>query len=461
MPNLESQPDLTPSELALSRYLLVGLVLSREGQGQVRAHAVEGVCAQSFVALDGRKLLRSGRTLYRWVAAFEQGGIRALEPAPRRRTEASLVLPEELLEFLRDQKELDGGVSIPEVIRRAIELGITASDSPPSRVTVWRACRRMELPTRRGRKRRAKDRDSRRFAYPHRMMMVLCDGKHFRVGPGRLKRVALFFLDDATRTALHVVVGSSESAELFLRGLYEMVRKFGLFGILYLDHGSGFIALDTIEVVRRLDALLIWGESRYPEGHGKVEKFNQTSLHQVLRGWDGQAAIDPSFGALELRLTHWLERYNNTPHEALDNDTPAQRFAADRAKLRFPESEEALTCCFVLQEPRKVSKDHVLSYGGTHYEVPQGLAAREVTVHRGVLDGRLCVLHRGRLVELHPVDLAANATARRARPSAGPSSTQFPLPKSAADMAFERDFQPVVAPDGGYPDDLEVSDEFR
>jgi hypothetical protein len=39
------------------------------------------------------------------------------------------------------------------------------------------------------------------------MQMVLCDGKHFRAGAARLRRVALFFLDDATRMGLHVVVG--------------------------------------------------------------------------------------------------------------------------------------------------------------------------------------------------------------------------------------------------------------
>lgn len=233
-----SRPD-SPSELALSRYLMVGLVISRERQGMVRASAIESVAAQTHHDLDGYRLARSARTLYRWVAAFEGGGIGALEPASRKRTTTSLVLPDELIDFLRDQKGLDARVSIPEILRRAVELGIIEADASPNRTTVWRACKRMGLPTRRGRKRRAQERDSRRFAYPHRMMMVLCDGKHFRVGPDRLGRVALFFLDDATRCALHVVVGSSESAELFLRGLYEMITKYGLFGIVYLDRGAG------------------------------------------------------------------------------------------------------------------------------------------------------------------------------------------------------------------------------
>ena len=284
------------------------------------------------------------------------------------------------------------------------------------------------------------------------MMMVLCDGKHFRVGAERVRRVALFFLDDSTRRALHVVVGPSESAELFLRGLWGLVRKYGHFGIMYMDHGPGFIALDTVEVVRRLAALLIWGEVRYPEGHGKVERFNQTTLAQALRAWDGQPAIDASFGALELRLNHWLDRYNETPHEGIDNQTPRAKFQGDTAPLRFDNDDAELLRAFVLQETRVVSKDHVISYDSVAYEVPQGLATRKITVHRNVLNGCLSILHDGRLQAIHPVDLAANATAQRARPETLESPTNYPLPQSAADMAFNRDHSPVVGPDGGFTD---------
>lgn len=56
--------------------------------------------------------------------------------------------------------------------------------------------------------------------------MVLSDGKHFRAGALRARRVAMFFLDDATRCGLHVVVGTEgESAELFLRDPFEVVSR--------------------------------------------------------------------------------------------------------------------------------------------------------------------------------------------------------------------------------------------
>ncbi|HYC99642.1 MAG TPA: hypothetical protein VEB22_00315, partial [Phycisphaerales bacterium] len=76
--------------------------------------------------------------------------------------------------------------------------------------------------------------DTRSFEYPHRMQMLLCDGKHFRAGKTRAKRVALFFLDGASRLGLHVVVWTAEDAPFFLRGLYETIRRYGLFDIAYL-----------------------------------------------------------------------------------------------------------------------------------------------------------------------------------------------------------------------------------
>ena len=67
--------------------------------------------------------------------------------------------------------------------------------------------------------------------------MRAADGKHFRAGAARLRRVALFFIDDATRYGLQVRVGTAESSELFLRALYQMVMRHGLADLFFLDKG--------------------------------------------------------------------------------------------------------------------------------------------------------------------------------------------------------------------------------
>ena len=447
------EPPLNPSKEALSRYLVVSLILSRERAGEPRVVAVAAIAGGQLPAVGQSQARgarhRGVRTLYRWLEAYERHGLAGLEPAARPKVKDSAVLPEKLLRFFADEKRLDPHASVPELIRRARELGHIAVDVPIDRTTVWRACQRLGLPL--ARRKRAKDRDARRWAYPHRLDLVLCDGKHFRAGVNRDKRVALFFLDDATRYGLHVVVGTAgESAELFLRGLYECIRRHGIAGIYYLDGGPGFVADDTTEVIARLESLLLHGETRYPEGHGKIERFNQTVLAQLLRGLT-RTDVDPACGALELRLRHFLrEIYNHAPHESLDGDTPHQRFIADTKALRLPESDAELRQRFVVHEHRRVSNDHIVQFDGVDYEMPRGHAGERVVLHRRVLDGTLAALHDGRLVELAPVDVVQNAHSRRARPGTGSAEPPEPIIRSAADLAFQRAHRPVVGKDGGF-----------
>ena len=435
-------PVVTLSAEALFRCHVVLFVLSHQRLGQARPMAIALALDEPHITATGRLRAVSRRTLYRWLGAYERGGAAALEPATR--TVAGTALPEPFLEFLRVQKQEDPFVSVPEVIRRARESGTLRADEAIDRVTVYRAARRLELPlTSRVAKRHS---DMRRFTYPHRMRMVLVDGKHFRAGVGRLKRVALFFIDDCSRRVLAVVVGPSESTRLTLRGLLLVIRHFGLMDLLYFDHGAGFDSGDTHAVCRNLGVCFIHGRKRYPEGHGKIEAFNRTAHHDVLRGLL-RPEVDADFGSLELRLRHYVEhQYNPRVHESLAGLSPLQRWDRDDRPLRFPRDHEDLQRRFLVTETRRVSADNVISVDSVAFEVPRGHARTQIEVRRHTLDDSLWILHEGRLVRLHPVDLAFNAEDRRAAPrSPEPDDERYPAPITAAAMAFERDFGPLPA----------------
>jgi len=443
---MKEEPLKPPHPEALFRHTLISQVLNRMYRGEVRPEAIETVAGQRHVDFDGKERPVSARTLYRWLAAYEQGGSEAL--APSERSGGPMALSEGLLDYFKAEKLADARASIPELIRRARVTGRIKPDEPIHRATLWRALRRLGVPT--GRIKTPKVRDCRRFAYAHRLEMVLCDGKHFRAGAGRLKRVALFFIDDATRFGLEVVVGTSENAALFLRGLYQCILCYGRMIGLFVDNGPGFIALDAIEVARKLPVHLIHGSAGYPEGHGKVERFNRTAAEQLLRLLPGNPRIDPEVEALELRLRHFLrEQYNHQPHESLGGMTPWERFHQDARALHFYQSTEQLRQAFVLHEERRVSRDHVVSVGGVAYEMPLGYRGRKVMLQRHLLDGGVSVLHEGRLIRLAPVDVHANARDRRARGRDLPPTPM--LPPGAAQMAFDRDLGPVVDDQGGCP----------
>ncbi len=170
----------------------------------------------------------------------------------------------------------------------------------------------------------------------------------------------------------------------------------------------------------------------------------------MLRSFDGAADVDPALGVLELRLSHYLARYNDLPHESLAQGTPRMRFSADARALRFPKDEATLRSKFIVTESRRVSNDHVIQYEGRLYEAPRGLSRENVLVRRQVLDGELSILHDGQVVKLHEVDLAMNARDKRGR-SAEPLPEVAPV-KTAATMAFDRDFAPIVDAEGGFSD---------
>jgi hypothetical protein len=223
--------------------------------------------------------------------------------------------------------------------------------------------------------------------------------------------------------------------------------------LVYVDRGSGFISADTKTVVTHgLRSWLLHGKKKYPQGRGAVERFNRTAKDQVLRGLDGALEVDPDCAALTLRLQHFCDRYNDQPHEGLGGDTPRQRWESGRP-LRFPEDEADLYRRFVAREFRTVSDDHVIKYGGAQWEAPRGTSGDKVEVIRHVLDGRLFVVHHGHVVQLHQVDLAANAQQRRGYPNDVRPLDGEGVPTTAAALAFARDMAPIVGPDGGFTDE--------
>ncbi len=286
-----------PSSEAVFRYVVVSRVLTRVAEGQNQADAIRAVAGEAHLTLDGARRLAGKRTIYRWLAAFREHGIEGLEPKPRPRCEGSAVLSDRFLAFLREQKEADPRASFPEIIRRAKLLGVLEPGEAVDRGTVWRAAQRMGLETRRLRSHKyAKDADVRRFAYAHRMQMLLCDGKHFRAGQDRAKRVALFFLDDASRYGLDVLVGTSENAALFLHGLYRVVRRHGLFDATFLDNGPGFIALDTIAAVAKLGATWITGTAGYAPAGARWRSSTRPPWPACCGTWTATPRWTPTAG---------------------------------------------------------------------------------------------------------------------------------------------------------------------
>ena len=453
---LSTRTPLLDEEVCF-RYRIVTAVHAQELGGMKRTDAVRAVSASVHIDEAGQARRVSDRTVYRWLSAYADGELAGLERKKRAPLSTSQVLPAKLLDFLAAERERDRDASIPELLRRAELREVIASALALDRSTVWRTMKRLGIET--GRRKVPVDADQRRFRYLLRMQMLLADFKHFRAGVHRLKRAAIYLLDDATRYGLDVLVATSEQAEAVLHLLFDVLSQHGLMDLLYWDGGPGFKDLDVIAVCGKLGVGAIRGQARYPEGHGAIERFNRSAKARVLRSLDGAPDVDPDCAALTLRLRHdLLEVYNHLPHEALDGQTPHHRFHQDQRPLRPAPSAAWLRECFTVTLTRRVSNDHIVPVDGIDYEVPRGLAGENVKLVRRLLErtaeaDALYLPHRGRLVRLHPVDLFQNARSRRSPRRDDPDDDVSPVPaKSASQLAFERDLPCMVGPDGGYPD---------
>ena len=439
-------PAPVVSPLALFRFAVVSEVLVAELRGLGRSEAVERTASRVHRGPDGMPRTVGVRTLYTWLAAYRERGLAGLENRPRSRAQTDGVLEPALVAFLVAEKEKDLRASVPELLRRAATVGLLRVATEVDRTTAWRALKRRGIATRR----QPKVRDQRRFAKRHRLQLVLCDGKRFRAGPARLRRVALFFIDDATRHVPLVKVGTTETAELFLGAFHELLQRVGRIGGLYVDRGSGFIAHDTRAVLAGLDIPHILGEARYPEGHGKIERFNRTAQEDLLRHM-ADDDIDADCTALELRIAHYLRTdYNRRPHGGLGGDvSPEQAFLADeRPLLAYPDSAE-LRRHFFVTEHRTVSNDHVVKLAGSDWEVPRGLARQRIAIRRDVLEPEHYRLwHDDRWHRLQRVRLHHNADGRRGT-SEKPAPSAKPT-KGAALRSAEAALAPITQPDGGF-----------
>lgn len=436
-----------PNGISIVRYIAVSQVFSQVAGGVNLPDAIRDVARERIHDLNGKFIQVSPRTLYRWVRAFEKTGILGLTPESRRMSDASRALSSKFVDYLISEKKKDPDASLPEIIRRAIVDGII--EKPVSRGSTWRAARRLNLPI--FAKKISTDSDKRRFSYEHRMQMVLSDGKHFKAGVKRRRRVVITFLDDATRFALYAVVGTSEHTKHFTRGLWECLSRWGKFSCLYVDWGSAFRSDDTLTIAARLDIAVIHGKVDYPEGRGKIERYHRTLKADLLRTFDGNPEIDPDITALELRVNHYLTNvYNKKPHESLDLETPESRFLRDTLPLRVDLDLNSLRRHFILKETRKVSRDNIVNVDGLDFDMPKGYSGRRVAIFKHVLDRTVSVFHDGKLIEIRPVDKVLNAHSERARRDL---SKPKPIPtRSAASKLFHRDHSPIVTKDGDFPE---------
>ena len=351
----------------------------------------------------------SRKTGYKWLGRYAAEGAAGLADRPRRprgspgRTAAAV---EARVVALRDAHPTWGGRKLE---RRLQDLGEPAP--PPSTITailhrhgrIAPAASAARAPWRRF------ERDA-----PNALWQMDFTGD-FPLARGRC--YPLHVLDDHARYVVGLVACADQRAATVRAALTELFARYGLPWAILCDHGtpwgttqaeSGLTALRAW--LERLDVAVVHGRPAHPQTQGKVERANRT-LGEDL-GWRRAGSTEappapryPDLAACQAAFDRWRATYNHErPHEALDDATPASRYAP--SPRRFP-AELPPVAYPAGDEVRRVQADGDVDFRGRQFRVSKALIGERValrptaeagvwTVHFGTIRVRTLDLGRPR-----------------------------------------------------------------
>jgi putative transposase len=295
----------------------------------------------------------AAETLRHWLSEYRRGGFDALLPKGRSDRGRPRALPQAVADALLTLKDEQPGLSIPQLIRAALDSGAAPADLhiPPS--TVHRLLSRAGLMHKQSPEQNAQDR--RRFAFAHAGELWMSDVMHgpsvALPGRGRRKCYLIAFLDDATRVVPYCAFTLSENTAAFLPVFKQALMRRGIPQRLYVDNGANFRSQHLALVCAKLGIALIHARPYQPQGKGKMERWFRTARSQLVNRLS--SADTESLQALNRRLWAWVEgEYHQAPHRGLEEQTPLDRWAMSADQVRLPGPHIDLDSLFLIEVKR-------------------------------------------------------------------------------------------------------------
>ncbi|OHD67700.1 MAG: hypothetical protein A2W19_02910 [Spirochaetes bacterium RBG_16_49_21] len=161
-----------------------------------------------------------------------------------------------------------------------------------------------------------------------------------------------------------------------------------------------------------MGCLLLHTPVRDGAAKGKIERFFRTVRMDFL-----SRSLDlSSLGTLNRAFNAWVEdEYNHKIHSSLGMK-PIDRFALDRARIRYLPNIHANDEIFYVEETRTVLGTNTFSFRGTAYEAPVLLKDKKIQIRfdRKRADTPVIVYYKNeRMGQAAPVDFIANGRIKR------------------------------------------------
>lgn len=374
----------------------IDILVKQAHDGALSPYLMERLELANHKKTGGRAL--SERSLKRWIAAYREGGEAGLAPLRRR---PDLTVPDWAKDFLRCYQR----PTKPSVVASYSEFARNYTGKLPSIHAVQRFLKKLSpeaLQAGRMSPQELKSLQPFRRRTTKNMFpgdVYTADGHKFDaevINPitGKPYRPEITtVLDVATRRIVGVSVGEAESAIGVLDALRDAVRRC-MFGIFYVDNGSGFDNDMVREVVDRLGGTMqhsipynSQARGLSERGHKTVwvraakkltsyigadmDKHAGTKVHRLGRKQLkelGTTRLMPTFGEFMAGVEDEIANYNRTPHRGLqkirDPLTGLQRYPSpDEAwQLALDEGWEPVVATPELVEslmrPQVIRKTH-------------------------------------------------------------------------------------------------------
>lgn len=412
--------------VASFRYRIIAEAAEADGEGV--SAAVKEAAAADWTAPWGAHEQFSMRQIWRWLAAYAEGGLSALKPKRRVDVGELRAVPVGVLEAaasLRRENPNRPTKTIIDILvrKKVLERGKLKRSTLDRHLAALGLSRRSL--------RTLGKKVFKKIETHAPLELVIADFHHgpYVRQPGEehaRRALLLVFIDHFSRYVLDGRYYLHEDFAVLRFGFRRVLLIYGLFGKLYVDNGPSFHAgrFHAACKNKEIDIWLVHSKAYQSECRGAVERFNRTVKEQFedeVRQREELCTLDE----LNAYFEAWLaERYHKDIHTET-GQAPFERWR-DNVILRQAPDLARLEELLRLRKRAKVHpKWSTVECQGVRYSVDPGLRGRKVHVLYDAMDPNYVLVELdGRVVQ----------RAEPQRPGHSPAQPEPPaLPKEKTD----------------------------
>lgn len=366
-------------EIASFRYRLIADAAEADGEGV--AEAIKNAALRETIDQTGKACRYSERTLWRYVAAYRQGGLWALKPKQRKDTGTLRAFANETLATaiqLRRENKNRPTKTIIDILERLKKVA-------PHDIKKSTLDRHLQA---HGVSRRSLhslgEKVFRKILTNAPLELVIADfhhGPYVRVpGEDKARRALLLaFIDHFSRYVIDSLYYLAEDFAVLRYGFRRVLLITGPFDKLYIDNGPSFQSGRFHAACKNeaINITVVHSKPYVSEGRGACERFNRTVKEQFeseVKARDELLFIDE----LNAYYEAWLaERYHHDIHSET-GESPFERFHQN-VTMREPPDLERIDELLRLRKKGTVHKKwSTVEVRGTRYLVDAALRGRRI-----------------------------------------------------------------------------------